>query len=55
MIKDYFPDVALVLVEGYKQAGLPKVALYRKSHSREIPRQSIIKMWLVEKLEKIAN
>lgn len=32
LIGDYFPDVDLVLVEGFKQSGLPKIELYRQAH-----------------------
>lgn len=36
LISTYFPDVDLVLVEGFKQSGLPKIELYRTGHSSEM-------------------
>lgn len=36
LIESYFPDVDLVLVEGFKQSGLPKIELFRSGHSTEL-------------------
>lgn len=36
LIQDYFPDVDLVLIEGFKQSGLPKVELFRSGHCTEL-------------------
>lgn len=33
MIADYFPDVDLVLVEGFKRSNLPKIEVFRQAHS----------------------
>lgn len=33
LIADYFPDVDLVLVEGFKGSGLPKIEVFRQAHS----------------------
>ncbi len=33
LLTEYFSDVDLVLVEGYKRSGLPKIELYRSGHS----------------------
>ena len=33
LIADYFPDVDLVLVEGFKRSSLPKVEVFRQVHS----------------------
>lgn len=33
LITEYFPDVDLVLVEGFKRVGLPKIEVYRQQHS----------------------
>jgi len=32
LISDYFPDVDIVLVEGFKKLGLPKIEVYRQEH-----------------------
>lgn len=32
MIRDYFPDVDIVLVEGFKRVGLPKIEVHRQEH-----------------------
>lgn len=32
MIRDYFSDVDIVLVEGFKRIGLPKIEVHRKGH-----------------------
>ncbi len=36
MIESYFPDVDLVLVEGFKQSGLPQIELFRSGHTSEL-------------------
>ena len=37
IVKQYFEDVDIVLTEGYKRAGLPKIEVYRKAaHHRPI-------------------
>ena len=36
LIESYFPDVDLVLVEGFKQSGLPKIELFRSGHSTKL-------------------
>lgn len=36
LIEAYFPDVDLVLIEGFKQSGLPKIELYRSGYSGEM-------------------
>ena len=36
LIREYFPDVDLVLVEGFKQSGLPKIELHRQAHSDQL-------------------
>jgi len=36
LIAEYFPDVDLVLVEGFKQSGLPKIELYRNGHNSDL-------------------
>jgi len=36
LIGDYFPDVDLVLVEGFKRSGLPKIEVFRKAHSQTL-------------------
>jgi len=36
LIDEYFPDVDLVLVEGFKQSGLPKIELFRGSHNKDL-------------------
>ena len=36
LIAEYFPDVDLVLVEGFKQSGLPKIELFRTGHNSEL-------------------
>lgn len=33
LIADYFPDVDIVLIEGFKKLGLPKIEVYRQEHS----------------------
>ncbi len=30
LLRDYFPDVDIVLVEGFSQSGLPKIEIHRK-------------------------
>lgn len=32
MIRDYFADVDIVLIEGFKQIGLPKIEVHRQEH-----------------------
>jgi len=36
LISVYFPDVDLVLVEGFKQQGLPKIELFRGGYSNDL-------------------
>ena len=36
LITEHFPDVDLVLIEGFKQSGLPKIELFRSGHSTEL-------------------
>ena len=42
LIEGYFPDVDLVLVEGFKQSGLPKIELFRSGHSTELLAREIM-------------
>jgi molybdopterin-guanine dinucleotide biosynthesis protein MobB len=32
LVSDYFPDVDIVLVEGFKRLGLPKIEVHRREH-----------------------
>ena len=36
LLGNYFPDVDLVLVEGFKDSGLPRIELFRSGHSKEL-------------------
>lgn len=36
LVAKYFPDVDLVLVEGFKRSNLPKVEVYRQLHSKSL-------------------
>jgi len=36
MLNTYFPDVDLVLTEGFKKSGLPKIEVHRKQHNESL-------------------
>lgn len=36
LIQTYFPDVDLILTEGFKKSGLPKIEVYRREHSSKL-------------------
>ena len=36
LIADYFPDVDLVLIEGFKQSSIPKIEVYRAGYSSHL-------------------
>ncbi|SHJ48827.1 molybdopterin guanine dinucleotide biosynthesis accessory protein MobB [Malonomonas rubra DSM 5091] len=36
LVEDYFPDVDIVLVEGFKKLGLPKIEVHRREHGNNL-------------------
>lgn len=42
LLESYFGDVNIVLVEGFKASGLPKIEVYREGHSRELLSQTVL-------------
>lgn len=36
LIREYFRDVDIVLIEGFKQVGLPKIEVHRKEHNKAL-------------------
>ena len=36
LLADYFPDVDIILVEGFKRVDLPKIEIHRSEHNRDM-------------------
>ncbi len=42
LLEHYFADMDIVLVEGFKASGLPKIEVYREGHSRELLSRTVL-------------